>query len=192
MPEIADQFDLVDRQQRVTTLTLLRARICDRLAALQGGDQRAVLTRAMLINDDKCADHKPRLVLQRLEDLKNRHEHGNLASIDFLKELLELAKDVVRMEREAPPAEEIDPGKAALTQLFEEAKNGETPVMVQRVVDNIDEIVRAVRFDGWHNTHAGEREGKALRKTLFKYNGCRPLREGVRLHPGVLLSAASR
>ena len=151
-----------------------------------------MLTRAMLINDDKCDDHKPRLVLQRLEDLKNRHEHGNLASIDFLKELLELAKDVVRMEREAPPAEEIDPGKAALTQLFEEAKNGETPVMVQRVVDNIDEIVRAVRFDGWHNTHAGEREGKALRKTLFKYTGCRPLREGVRLHPGVLLSAASR
>ena len=73
-------------------------------------------------------------------------------------------------QREAPPAEEIDRGKAALTQLFEEAKNGETPVMVQRVVDDIDEIVRAVRFDGWQNTHAGEREVKqALRKTLFKY-----------------------
>ena len=72
--------------------------------------------------------------------------------------------------RETPPAEEIDRGKAALTQLFEEAKNGSTPVMVKRVVDDIDEIVRAVRFDGWQNTHAGEREVKiALRKTLFKY-----------------------
>jgi hypothetical protein len=68
MPEIADQFDLVDGQQRVTTLTLLRAAIRDRLSALQGGDQRAVLTRQMLINDDKCDDHKPRLVLQRLDD----------------------------------------------------------------------------------------------------------------------------
>jgi type I restriction enzyme R subunit len=30
--------------------------------------------------------------------------------------------------------------------------------------------VRQVRFDGWQNTHAGEREVKiALRKTLFKY-----------------------
>ena len=30
--------------------------------------------------------------------------------------------------------------------------------------------VRVVRFDGWQNTHAGEREVKnALRKTLFKY-----------------------
>lgn len=42
--------------------------------------------------------------------------------------------------------------------------------MVKRVVDDIDEIVRAVRFDGWQSTHAGEREVKmALRKTLFKY-----------------------
>jgi len=54
--------------------------------------------------------------------------------------------------------------------LFEEAKNEDTPIMVQRVVDDIDEIVRAVRFDGWQNTHAGEREVKiALRKTLLKY-----------------------
>lgn len=33
-----------------------------------------------------------------------------------------------------------------------------------------DEIVRAARFDGWPNTHPGEREVRfALRKTLFKY-----------------------
>lgn len=113
---------------------------------------------------------KYKALAERLEDLKNRHEQGLLVSIDFLKALLDLAKDVVRLERETPAVEEIDRGKAALTQLFEEAKNGSTPVMVKRVVDDIDEIVRAVRFDGWQNTHAGEREVKiALRKTLFKY-----------------------
>ena len=113
---------------------------------------------------------KYKALAERLEDLKNRHEQGLLVSIDFLKALLDLAKDVVRLERETPVAEEADRGKAALTQLFEEAKNGSTPVMVKRVVDDIDEIVRAVRFDGWQNTHAGEREVKiALRKTLFKY-----------------------
>jgi type I restriction enzyme R subunit len=113
---------------------------------------------------------KYKALAERLEDLKNRHEQGLLVSIDFLKALLDLAKDVVRLERETPAAEEVDRGKAALTQLFEEAKNGSTPVMVKRVVDDIDEIVRAVRFDGWQNTHAGEREVKiALRKTLFKY-----------------------
>lgn len=107
---------------------------------------------------------------ERLEDLKNRHEQGLLVSIEFLKALLELARDVVRLERATPIEEEIDRGKAALTQLFEEAKNGETPIMVKRVVDDIDEIVRQVRFDGWQDTHAGEREIRlALRKTLLKY-----------------------
>ena len=38
------------------------------------------------------------------------------------------------------------------------------------LVNDIDEIVRHVRFEGWQDTHAGEREiKKALRKTLFKY-----------------------
>lgn len=61
-------------------------------------------------------------------------------------------------------------GRAALTELFEEARNEKTPIMVERVVNDIDEIVRYVRFDGWQGTHAGEREIKmALRKTLFKY-----------------------
>jgi type I restriction enzyme R subunit len=42
--------------------------------------------------------------------------------------------------------------------------------MVNWVVDDIDAIVGQVRFDGWQNTHAGEREVKiALRETLLKY-----------------------
>ena len=51
-----------------------------------------------------------------------------------------------------------------------EARNANTPIMVERVVEDIDEIVRLVRFDGWQDTSAGGREvRKALRKTLFKY-----------------------
>lgn len=42
--------------------------------------------------------------------------------------------------------------------------------MVERVVNDIDEIVRIVRFEGRQTTHAGEREVRnALRKTIFKY-----------------------
>ncbi len=84
--------------------------------------------------------------------------------------MLALAKNVVKTERETPEEEEVDRGKAALTELFEEARGGETPIMVKRVVNDIDEIVRAVRFDGWQATHAGEREVKrSLRQTLFRY-----------------------
>ena len=116
--------------------------------------------------------HDPRFkeLGERLEALKERHEQGLLTSVEFLKELLNLARDVVSAERAAPPIEREAQGKAALTQLFEEARNPETPIIVERVVNDIDQIVRVVRFDGWQSTHAGEREIKlALRKTLFKY-----------------------
>ncbi|HEV2081800.1 MAG TPA: HsdR family type I site-specific deoxyribonuclease [Brevundimonas sp.] len=107
---------------------------------------------------------------ERLEDLRERHQQGLLLSIEFLKALLALAKDVVRAERQSTEEPEIDAGKAALTALLEEARNGKTPIMVSRVVDDIDEIVRAVRFEGWQTTHAGEREvKKALRQTLLRY-----------------------
>ncbi len=116
--------------------------------------------------------HDPRFreLAERLEDLKRRHEKGLLTSVEFLKSLLALARDVVATEQVSPPIEEEDRGKAALTELFEEARNDDTPIMVKRVVNDIDEIVRHVRFNGWQNTHAGEREvKKALRKTLFRY-----------------------
>ncbi|WP_420615962.1 type I restriction endonuclease subunit R [Candidatus Palauibacter sp.] len=116
--------------------------------------------------------HKPqfRALGERLEELKQRHEQGLLVSIEFLKALLEIARDVVEAERSAEPMADEDRGKAALTELFEEVRNDDTPIMVERIVNDIDEIVKYVRFDGWQATHAGGREVKlALRKTLFRY-----------------------
>ncbi|MFT3775917.1 MAG: hypothetical protein QM820_62025 [Minicystis sp.] len=113
---------------------------------------------------------KFRALSERLEAIKERHERGVIDGIAFLKELLELAREVVAAERETPPAEDEDRGKAALTQLFQQVKNAKTPVMVERVVNDIDEIVRLRRFPGWQQTSAGEREVKqALRRTLLKY-----------------------
>jgi type I restriction enzyme, R subunit len=54
--------------------------------------------------------------------------------------------------------------------LFQEVKSESTPIIVERIVADIDEIVRLVRFPGWQQTLGGEREvKKALRKSLFKY-----------------------
>lgn len=107
---------------------------------------------------------------ERLETLRLKHEQGLLASLDFLKSLLELARDVVEAENEVPEEIHEEQGKAALTELFETAKNESTPVIVERVVSDIDEIVRQVRFPGWQQTEAGERElRKALRRSLLKY-----------------------
>lgn len=107
---------------------------------------------------------------ERLDALKDRFESGQISSVEFLKQLLEIAKETLLAEKEVPPEEDEDRGKAALTELFNEVKTSETPIMVERVVADIDEIVRLVRFPGWQGTQAGEREvKKALRKALFKY-----------------------
>ena len=107
---------------------------------------------------------------ERLDALRDRFESGVLNSVEFLKQLLQLAKEVLQAEKDVPPEEDEDRGKAALTELFAEVKTAETPIMVERVVTDIDEIVRLVRFPGWQDTLAGEREiKKALRKSLFKY-----------------------
>jgi len=105
---------------------------------------------------------------ERLEKLKEKHEQGLLHSLDFLKELLTLAKEVVQAEQQVDPVDEQAKAKAALTELFAEVKNGDTPMVVERIVTDIDEIVRLVRFPGWQNTKAGEREvQKALRKVIY-------------------------
>jgi len=113
---------------------------------------------------------KFRALSERLEALKARHEQGLLNSVEFLKSLLAIARDLVATENETPPQEDVDRGKAALTELFQQVKNDNTPVSVERVVADIDEIMRLVRFPGWQQTAAGEREvKKALRKKLLKY-----------------------
>jgi len=119
----------------------------------------------------RMGDPKFKELSLRLESLKERHEKGLLNSVEFLKELLELAREVVQAEKESvPPPSNEEMGKAALSDLFQDVKNNDTPKMVERIVADIDEIVRLVRFPGWQKTNAGEREvKKALRKTLFKY-----------------------
>lgn len=105
---------------------------------------------------------------ERLERLREKHEQGLLHSIDFLKQLLELAREVVEAEQVLEPEDEQAKAKVALTELFSEVKGKDTPVIVERIVNEIDEIVRLVRFPGWQNTKAGEREvQKALRKVIY-------------------------
>jgi type I restriction enzyme, R subunit len=107
---------------------------------------------------------------ERLEKVKERHEQGFLTSLEFLKEMLELAKEVVEAEKEVDPAEERDRAKEALTELFKEAKGKNTHIIVERIVADIDEIVKKVRFPEWQQTTQGERlVQKELRRTLLKY-----------------------
>jgi type I restriction enzyme R subunit len=107
---------------------------------------------------------------ERLEKIKERHEQGFLNSLQFLKEILEVAKEVLEAEKHADPQEERDRAKEALTELFKDAKTKNTHIIVERIVADIDDIVKKVRFPDWQRTNAGERlVQKELRRTLLKY-----------------------
>lgn len=107
---------------------------------------------------------------ERLQELRDKAEQGLISSVEFIKQLCELAKDTLRAEREIISVQEQKSAKAALTELFLEMKTDKTPAIVERIVNEIDEIVKFVRYDGWQNTVTGERlVQKELRKTLLKY-----------------------
>ncbi len=107
---------------------------------------------------------------ERLEDLRDKAEQGLIASIEFVKQLCQLARETVLAEKEALDAVEQQDAKAALTDLFLETKTDQTPAVVERIVNDIDSIVKIVRFDGWQTTTAGERTvQQSLRKALLKY-----------------------
>lgn len=107
---------------------------------------------------------------ERLEQIKERHEQGFINSLEFLKQILELAKEVVEAEKQVDPVEERDRAKEALTELFKEAKSKNTHIIVERIVADIDDIVKKVRFPDWQHTSQGERlVGKELRRTLLRY-----------------------
>ncbi|WP_069660687.1 type I restriction endonuclease subunit R [Arcticibacter eurypsychrophilus] len=105
-----------------------------------------------------------------LEALRDRAERGLITSIEFVKELCKLAKETLQAEKELALAIPEKTPQAALTELFLELKTDQTPAVVERIVNDIDSIVRLVRFPGWQKTASGEREvQKSLRQALLKY-----------------------
>ncbi len=140
--------------------------IDDFMEGREGAKKRAKKIEIDLVAKILTHTKDPRFVKlgERLEELREKHEQGLITSIEFLKHLLELAHDAAQAEKEVVPVAEVDKGKAALTELFNGIKNDKTPVIVERIVNDIDDIVRIVRFDGWQDTTAGRREvKKALR-----------------------------
>ncbi|WP_149304903.1 type I restriction endonuclease subunit R [Pareuzebyella sediminis] len=119
---------------------------------------------------EHSGDPKFKSLSERLEALRDKAQMGLITSIEFVKELCKLAKETIKAEREIAEVLQEKTPKAALTELFLELKTDQTPAVVERIVEDIDAIVRVVRFPGWQKTSSGEREvQKSLRKALLKY-----------------------
>jgi type I restriction enzyme R subunit len=129
------------------------------------------LEKALMKRFDKHGDLPVfKALSERLEALRDKAEKGLIASIDFIKELCKIAKETVQAEKELAAALQEKTPQAALTELFLELKTEQTPAVVERIVADIDAIVRVVRFPGWQQSNQGEREvQQSLRKALLKY-----------------------
>ena len=133
--------------------------IDDFIAGKDGAKKKAKKIEIDLVARILVHGKDPRFIRlgERLEELREKHEQGLITSIEFLKRLLELAKEAVQAEKEVVPVAEVDKGKAALTALFQSVRNENTPVIVERIVSDIDGIVKIVRFEGWQNVPTGRK-----------------------------------
>lgn len=150
---------------------VLDAAVIDDLMSTRDPREAERVVKILISRFRKHAGHPQfRALGERLEALRDKAEQGLISSVEFIKHLCELAKDTLRAEREVSTAQEQKSAKAALTELFVEMKTDKTPAIVERIVNDIDNIVKMVRFDGWQSSVTGERlVQKELRRTLLKY-----------------------
>ncbi len=114
---------------------------------------------------------------RRLDDLRRARLVSAEASVEFLKQILELARELVAAER-ADADDRLDdlpllsdPHKGALTQIFHEFKPDLTPEIVERVVDEVDTVVRQASFTGWQSSTPGDREVRRQLRVILKSQG---------------------
>ncbi len=110
----------------------------------------------------------------RLEALRSRQVATAGESVQLLKDLLQLAREVVKTDGATPGGEEtavIDQDRGALTPILQEFAPAGTPVIVERVAEDIDAIVRAVRGTGWHASTPGDREVRVQIRTVLRVHG---------------------
>jgi len=117
-----------------------------------------------------------RSIAERLELLRKTRLESAAASVEFLKILLGLAKDLV----EAEHAEDegrldeiviVDPRKGALTQIFEDYRPEGVPVVIEHVVTQVDDLVAPVRNTGWQASHPGDRSVRLALRRILKDSG---------------------
>lgn len=124
---------------------------------------------------EHVGDPKYKRFAEKLDELREKMNQNMISSIDFLKQLLAMAKDLLEEEKKVDqPQDKRAQARAALTDLFQSIKTDETPVVVENVVNDIDnEVVNIVRqFNDAFKSITAQREiKKKLRSILWiKYS----------------------
>lgn len=107
---------------------------------------------------------------EKLRELQERLRQQQIESIQFLKELLAMAHEVLDLEQKLDqPQDKRKQARDALTELFESIRTPQTPIVVENVVNDIDtqvvDIVR--RFNNAFKTVSGQNEVRKMLRTIL-------------------------
>jgi type I restriction enzyme R subunit len=121
-------------------------------------------------------------LVERLELLRLSRISSAAESVEFLRHLLDLARDLLEAERADEEGrlgdlKVIDPRKGALTQIFEEFKPQGVPLVIETVVERVDSLVQPVRGTGWQTSHPGDRTVRQELRLILKNSGLPPAGE---------------
>ena len=121
-------------------------------------------------------------LVERLELLRLSRISSAAESVEFLRHLLELARDLLEAERaddegRLDEIKVVDPRKGALTQIFEEFKPQGVPLIIETVVEQVDSLVQPVRGTGWQTSHPGDRTVRQELRLILKNSALPPAGE---------------
>lgn len=108
---------------------------------------------------------------EKLDELRERMEQNLITSIEYLKQLLQMARELLEAEKEiGKPKDKREQARAALTDLFQSIKTEDTPFIVEQVVNDIDnDVVNIIRKfnDAFKSIKARREIKKKLRSILW-------------------------
>ena len=119
---------------------------------------------------EHAGNPKYKAFAEKLDELRAKMQESLITSLEFLKELLSLAKNLLEEEKKVEtPDDKRAQAKAALTELFESIKTPETPIIVEQVVNDIDnEVVKIIRqFNDAFKSVTARREVKQKLRSIL-------------------------
>ena len=123
-----------------------------------------------------------RALSERLEELRRERIAGAKDSVEFLKRLLDVARQLVGAERAEANGrldqfQVLDPDRGALTQILQEYAPPGVPVIVEHVVEEIDALVRPIRGSRWQESQPGDRDVRRQLRLILRNSGLPPAGE---------------
>ena len=116
---------------------------------------------------------------ERLELLRLSRISTAAESVEFLRHILELARDLLEAEKaddegRISEIKVVDPRKGALTQIFEEYAPDGVPVVIENLVEQVDSLVTPVRGSGWQTSYPGDRKVRQELRLILRNSGLPP------------------